>query len=287
MWGKCGNGYKERWPDKWEQQLAKTMAKNWCDATELMDHVISESKKMFKGTKHENDFLIYHDALASWWEKGSQEEMEKKGFKDRQIRCVGATNANNKCYKGKPVGDSPELSVGCDSHGFAYHKSSIIWHAAATSHLAPDDPIKFNTSTPKEMERTMERCWEVEPTSEMICADIHELPRVVDMIIEAEGRVLPECTLRHGRREARLDGKADGITKNKPRSSQRKATLKIRPFHKDIAELMRLMSKPQQEQIEIEEEVLTNIAAEIDMDGEEDDIDGEEDGMDDEEDQDV
>ena len=60
-------------------------------------------------TTHESDFFIYHDALSAWWEKEAQEHMASLGYADRQVRCIGDTNADFARYKGCLVGDSPEL----------------------------------------------------------------------------------------------------------------------------------------------------------------------------------
>ena len=59
---------------------------------QLMDHVIDVSTAAYRGTTHEHDFMIYHDALSAWWEEGAQAHMAARGFKDRQWRCVGETN---------------------------------------------------------------------------------------------------------------------------------------------------------------------------------------------------
>ena len=47
----------------------------------------------------------------------------------------------------------------------------------------------------------------------MIFQDIMDFPNVLDKIIEQKGCVVPECTLRHGYRERRADGK--GLCKYK------------------------------------------------------------------------
>jgi hypothetical protein len=36
--------------------------------TDIMDHVISESKKVYAGTPQEHDFKIFQNGLSQWWE---------------------------------------------------------------------------------------------------------------------------------------------------------------------------------------------------------------------------
>ena len=40
--------------------------------TDLMAHVFKESERAFKGSTHEDTFLVFHDALSAWWEKAAQ-----------------------------------------------------------------------------------------------------------------------------------------------------------------------------------------------------------------------
>ena len=68
-----------------------------------MDHVIKEGNRLFAGTPFADCWLIYHDALSSWWSKGAQAHMRSKGFEDRQIRGLGHTNEGTS-YEGVEYG---------------------------------------------------------------------------------------------------------------------------------------------------------------------------------------
>ena len=35
---------------------------------ELIDHAIEEGNRLFKGTRFENTWCMYHDVLSQWWE---------------------------------------------------------------------------------------------------------------------------------------------------------------------------------------------------------------------------
>jgi hypothetical protein len=172
-----------------QQIIKQSVNKKYCCITELMDHVVEESKRVYEGTVHENTFFIYHDALSQWWEKESQDHMAELGFANRQIRCIGETNAHTR-YRNKLVGDSPELCRGLDSFGFADLKASTIYHMSLSSVYKMDDPRRFLMGTPQQAWRTLERCWEVEPTSARIVEDISGFERVLDKIIENNGAVV-------------------------------------------------------------------------------------------------
>ena len=79
----------------------------------------------------------------------------------------------------------------------------------------------------------MERCWEVEPTSERIIEDIlASLPQILEKIIAADdGCVVHDLFLLNGRRHRRADGKGDCDIK--PCRKQRIATNIARPCHPD------------------------------------------------------
>jgi len=104
-----------------------------------MDHVVTKSKTIYKGTAVEDTFLIFHDGLSQWWEAEAQDYIPQLGFCDRQLHCIGNTDKGTR-YECKVVGDSPELCRGLNSHGFADLKCSINYHMAILSVYAPDDP---------------------------------------------------------------------------------------------------------------------------------------------------
>ena len=89
----------------------------------------------------------------------------------------------------------------------------------------------MSLGTPQAVSSTLLKCWTIAPTSERIIEDISAFPRVLGKIVAAEGCVVKDEFLRTGRRARRADG--NGLLKNKPRASQRKATLKAAPLHPD------------------------------------------------------
>ena len=90
----------------------------------------------------------------------------------------------------------------------------------------------------------MRRCWTLEPTSARIVEDVMAFERVLHLIVEAKGCVVPDEATRQGRRARKANAPADVADEDldeshwctkKPRLSQRKATLHraMPPIHKD------------------------------------------------------
>ena len=108
----------------------------------LIDWAIDEGNRLFAGTPHANTWVIYHDALSQWWEKGeggAQEYLASRGFEHRQWRARGATNdeiADN--YKDKLMGDSPEL-MPLDSSLFGDLIEKVAWLVVSTSRMEGDE----------------------------------------------------------------------------------------------------------------------------------------------------
>jgi hypothetical protein len=223
----------------------------------MMDHIMETTAAAFKGTSHEDDWLVYHDALSSWWGKKDQAHAVKIGLAQRQIRAWGDCNKGTRCaqratriwrctrpacllvvaarrYHQGLVGDSPELCVGLDAHGFADLDDALKFNCALSSSFHEvGDVQRFGLGTPKEIASSMRRVWEIAPSSARIVEDFEALPRVLEAIIKAKGCVVPDLFLRSGRRVHRIDGKKGEFCETKVRSKQRKGTLTVKPVHPD------------------------------------------------------
>lgn len=208
-----GGRFQMRWPNAWKEELRKACAKGhrgrqaMTSVLDWADHLVAEGDRLFADTPFASTWVIYHDALTQWWEKGTQDHLLSLGFPpSRQMCCQGETNKGTKAepnrYEGKLVGDSPELDP-CDSNLFSDFEVSMAQHVAATCELAADDPKRFKVGTPEELSRTMERVWQVCPSSERIVQDIMRFPKALKRIIEAKGAKVPELDNRRGRRKSR------------------------------------------------------------------------------------
>jgi hypothetical protein len=186
IWGEIGKGYKEKYPETWKAQVKEKVDKTYCNITDIMDHVIKESDKLYAGTQYATTYMIFHDALPQWFEKEAQEYMSERGFKTRQVRNLNTANCETR-YNDTLVGNSPYCSRGTDSHGFAHLVGSVKFHCALSSVYPVGDLRRFQMGTPKDVWSTMLKCWTVAPTSEQIIDDILAFPDVIEVIIENQG----------------------------------------------------------------------------------------------------
>ena len=219
-WGKLGLGvtsptvalpggrYQLRYPDTWRAVLRVECAKchdglkGYICVTEMMDWLVPEFKRVFEDTPYADTFVIYHDALKEWWEPAAQQHLlEKHGISSaRQMCCKGDTNLKVAAhYRGKLVGDSPEL-MPLDNNLFADFENAMSHNIAHTADLPHGHPEKFLVGTPAEVQRTMLRTWEMAPTSVRIVEDVLRFPASLDAIIAAKGAKVEKLGKRKGRR---------------------------------------------------------------------------------------
>ena len=196
----------------WELRLFADVAKqgngNARCVTELMHHAVSEGNRLFADTVHKDDWVLGHDALSQWWEKGAQNFLRLLGFADRQLRAEGDTNAGEARYEGGLVGDSPEL-MPLDNNLFSDLVNVIFYHVALTSGLENDDPKKFLFSLPRTASWTVRRLWAIAPKSARIVQDIRRWIDALKAIKREEGAVVRELNrLRKGRRYAPYNDRA-------------------------------------------------------------------------------
>lgn len=205
-----GGRYELRYGSSWRSEMANSLRKVRAGVrsegivcvTALMDHIVREGNDFYKSTPFAKSWVLFHDALTQWWEPEAQAHLASLGFPpSRQICAQGETNATNR-YKGKLVGNSPELCP-LDSNLFSDLEYSMKQHVALTCHLDKDDKKRFKLGTPDEVSKTLRRCWEVAVTSERIVCDIRRWTAAIDAIIKAEGAKVPELDNRRGRRATR------------------------------------------------------------------------------------
>ena len=62
---KAANPYQLQYGADWEEKMkASTSMKSYACITELVNHTMVKLAKVMKGTRHEADWLLYHDALT-------------------------------------------------------------------------------------------------------------------------------------------------------------------------------------------------------------------------------
>ena len=126
-----------------------------------------------------------------------------------------------------------------------------------TSEHSDDDPRKFILGTPTDVWDTMMRCWQTESTSDRVIADIEDWPRVLQVIVEAEGCVVHGEAVRSGHRYQGLDGK--GVMKSKLQNRGRVDKLHGRPVHPDAIEAFRSLTASRKEALEAVVQVASTV----------------------------
>ena len=130
--------------------MKQAVDKEYCCITDIMDWAIAFGNAVHAGRPSEGRWRLFHDHLKQWWEKEAQEYLAEKypGMVERQLRWN--LPEMPKLYRGKCVGDSPELCRILDAHGFSDLEKSISYHVALSSLLPIGDERRFEMGTPSE-----------------------------------------------------------------------------------------------------------------------------------------
>ena len=148
------NPYYSKWGDiEGEKKIRKCTALNkFCCIKELVIHIVDESKAMFKGTDHENNWFFYHDALSMMTSADTIVWMRREGYLKHWILPQHGLLDGTR-YENKLPGDSPEL-MPMDSTLNKDIDDCGKRHVAVTCHLEWNkdykDQRKFSLATPKE-----------------------------------------------------------------------------------------------------------------------------------------
>ena len=80
--------------------------------SELVLHIVEETKQAYKGTKYEDSYLFYHNALLKMTDNETIEWMRAEGLLHQWIRSVLGLNdlitvreKSSENYAGRPVGN--------------------------------------------------------------------------------------------------------------------------------------------------------------------------------------
>ena len=78
----------------------------------MVDHIFENSKQALQGTIHEEHRMLYHDALSLMTAKECREYIKFKDYEKHWIlskETLFYDDPSLKAYRGRPVGNSPEL----------------------------------------------------------------------------------------------------------------------------------------------------------------------------------
>ena len=251
---KADNPYLSRYgEDEWKEKIktVSTMTK-YCCIKDLVLHIDAATKDAFKGTKYEDSYLIYHDALSTMCDKDCKKWMDEVGILKRWIRPVLGLNdeiiivdengiaKRNIHYSGRPVGDCPE-TMPLDNSLFRDFRCSFDFHVTMTCMLPRTDPRRFSKATPKLIGLAVKRIWDplegVAPISRRIVQDILRLTENFNTILLHEGRVVRGICDRNGHRRKSTEG--DGRCYHARLEDQSAVSIDKIDLHKDCVEVTR------------------------------------------------
>ena len=118
--------------------------------TDMIEHIVRESAKVFKGTAQEDDWVFYHDALSLMTAGATIAQMKEKEYYKRWVLPVNDLNkeADLRIYSERPVDNSPEfMPWDCSLNNDL--KLCSNRHVIFTNNLPDEHPNKFSMSTPK------------------------------------------------------------------------------------------------------------------------------------------
>ena len=91
-----------------EKLKSSTSMSKFCCITNLIFFMMDEAEKPMKGSVHEDDFYIVHDALVLMTAKETINWTKEKGYLHRWLLPLNGLQDGTPCA-GCPVGNSPEF----------------------------------------------------------------------------------------------------------------------------------------------------------------------------------
>ena len=146
---KADNSYESHYGENWKESIKRgPKIKATICITELIEHVVHETKCVFADMNYAGNCFFYHDMLTQMTNKDTKEWMRAKGYYQMWVPPMKGCNAGL-VYADQPVGDSPEM-MPLDSSLFEDLHAGICCHMTKTTLLPNDNPKKFSLATPKE-----------------------------------------------------------------------------------------------------------------------------------------
>ena len=148
--------------------------------------MMKESEKLMKGSVHEDDFFIVHDALVLMTAKETIKWMKEKNCFHRWLLPMNGFQDGTP-YAERPVGNSPEFMPLDDIlnrdilHSLCYHCVLRRFVLAGEGTDEEERNMRFSFSTPKEIARGMKRIWE----SKMGTPSLARITQYVDLALKA------------------------------------------------------------------------------------------------------
>ena len=126
---------------------------------------MNEAEKLMKGSVHEDNFYIVHDALVLTTAKETINWMKEKGYLHRWLLPLNGLQDGTP-YAGCPVGNSPEFmpldnSLNRDIlHSLRFHCVLSLFFLDGEGTDEEESNMRFSFSTLKEISRGLDCKWE-------------------------------------------------------------------------------------------------------------------------------
>ena len=132
----------------------------FCCITDLIRFMIKEAENLMKGSIHEDDFFIVHDALGLMTAKETIKWMKEKNCFNRWLLPMNGLQDETP-YSGRPIGNSP-MFMNLDNSLNRDILQSLRFHCVLSRFLLDGEGtdeeernIRFIFSTPKEITREL------------------------------------------------------------------------------------------------------------------------------------
>ena len=155
---KAKNPYHSRYGEKWVDKLnSSTAMSKLCCITKTIRFMTNEADKPMKGSVHEDDFYVVHDALVLMTAKEKINRMKQKGYLNRWLLPLNGIQDGTP-YDGHPVGNSPEF-MPLDNSLNRYILHSLRFHCVLSHSIVDGEEtteeernLCFSFSTPREID---------------------------------------------------------------------------------------------------------------------------------------
>ena len=111
---KTSNPYESKYGADWRIEVKKSsLLICYACVSDMIGHMVSETKRVFIGTTHKNSCLFYHTALSlmtAATAKETRNRMKEKGYEEMWIvpeMGIFTSNPFLKRYRSCPPGNSP------------------------------------------------------------------------------------------------------------------------------------------------------------------------------------
>lgn len=222
-------GYGENWMEfMWKESPHH---KGFMCVKKLVRHIMNETQKMFNGTTHEKDFLVYHDALSQMTNKETIAWMKTQFIDQRSYYDIwilpqfGLNNRNDIVdglarYDGRPVGNSPEF-MPWDNALNKDIDDDVLTHVLLTSDIKKDasgkyPPAKFSLETPQLGAEAYRRRIDPKilplgsPRPSRIVQDVKKALAAFEIVYRHGGAQVPYLANQNGHRRRTLYGNWGG-----------------------------------------------------------------------------